>query len=280
RSLPEPTMPDFPIRGYEFYDYRHDVENTVFRNYQDNATRETGALSHLLFTSFGASSNNAVKNVKFENAKPAHYPLMVRKWGNDNDAGSVAYKTAVFKDRDGSIGKSPNSYVLIHDGVNNSIAVDPEACEIKPSWNAAVCSGDVGRMSFVNGRGLGFGTIARGAMAPEGDLPPVKLSRKGTEISVDVGTNVRAGTEIKATTERTSMDLHVLELDAGSWVILEIPGFTQAASGAQQDSLDALRKASVTSYYKGADALWVKLVSPGDDERGGHGGGERMQVSR
>ena len=46
-------------------------------------------------------------------------------------------------------------------------------------------------------------------------LPPVKLSRKGKEISIPVGTNVRANTEIKATTERTSMDLHVLELDAG-----------------------------------------------------------------
>jgi cell migration-inducing and hyaluronan-binding protein len=108
----------------------------------------------------------------------------------------------------------------------------------------------------------------------------VKLNFKSKEISIDVGTNVRANTEFKATTERPSMDLHVLELDAGNWVIVEIPGFTKAASGTPQDSLDALRKASVTSYYKGADALWVKLVSPGDDERGGHGGGERVQVSR
>ena len=45
----------FPIRGYEYYDYRHDVVNTTFRNYQDNATRKTGAISHLLYTSFGAS---------------------------------------------------------------------------------------------------------------------------------------------------------------------------------------------------------------------------------
>jgi cell migration-inducing and hyaluronan-binding protein len=204
---------------------------------------------------------------------------MERKWGNDNAAGSVAYKTAAFKDRDGSLGLGPNSYVVIHDGVNNSIAVDTEACEIKPTWNAAVCRGDAGRMSFVNGRGFGFGGISR-EPAPAGELPPVKLSRKGKEYSIAVGTNVRANTEIKATTERKSMDLHVNELEAGNWVILEIPGFTTAASGAPQDSLDALRKASVTSYYKGADALWVKLVSPGDDERSGHGGGERMQVSR
>ena len=64
RTFPKPTMPDFPIRGYEYYDYRHDVVNTTFRNYEDNATRKTGAISHLLYTSFGASSNNAIENAE------------------------------------------------------------------------------------------------------------------------------------------------------------------------------------------------------------------------
>ncbi len=279
RTFPKPTMPDFPIRGYEFYDYRHDVVNTTFENYQDNATRKTGAISHLLYTSFGASSNNAVEKVKFINAKPVYYPPMEKKWGSDNNAGSAAYKTAVFTDRDGSLGLGPNSFVVIHDGVNDSIAVDTEACEIKPTWNAALCRGDVGRMSFVNGRGLGFDQIS-GGLGAGAPLPPVILSRKGKEISIPVGTNVRAGTEFKATTERTSMDLHLIELDAGSWVIVDIPGFTKAASGTSVDSLDALRKASVTSYYKAPDALWVKLVSPGDSGRGGHSGGVSLQVSR
>ena len=108
----------------------------------------------------------------------------------------------------------------------------------------------------------------------------MKLSHKGKEFLVDVGTNVRAGMEIKATTERTSLDLNVIELDAGSWVILELPGFTTAASGTQVGSLDALRKADATSYYKAADALWVKLVSPGDHGRGGPAGGVSLQVSR
>ncbi len=268
RSFPKPTMPDFPIRGYEYYDYRHDVVNTTFRNYQDNATRKSGAISHLLYTSFGASSNNAVENVKFIDAKPVYYPPMEKKWGNDNNAGSMAYKTAVFRDRDGSLGGGPNSFVVINDGVNDSIAVDAEDCQIKPSWNAALCKGDVGRMSFSNGHGLGFGTISRADPA-EAALPPVILSRKGVkDISIPVGTNVRSGIEFKATTERTTMDLNVIELDAGSWVIVEIPGFTKAASGTPQASLDALRKASSTSYYKAGDALWVKLVSTGDNSRG------------
>src|SRR6185436_377669 len=45
RSLPEPQIPDFPIRAYEFYDYQHELVNDTFVNYQDNATRKTGAIS-------------------------------------------------------------------------------------------------------------------------------------------------------------------------------------------------------------------------------------------
>ena len=54
---------------------------------------------------------------------------------------------------------------------------------------------------------LALARSARGDGAGRTALPPVILSRKGKEISIPVGTNVRAGTEFKATTERTSMDL-------------------------------------------------------------------------
>ena len=74
-------LPDFPIRGYEYYDYRHDVVNVTFVNFEDNATRKTGAISYLLYTSFGVSSNNAVERVKFVNAKPVYFPPMERKVG-------------------------------------------------------------------------------------------------------------------------------------------------------------------------------------------------------
>ena len=281
RTFPKPTMPDFPIRGYEFYDYRHDVMNTTFRNYEDNATRKTGAISHLLYTSFGASSNNAVENVKFENAKPVFYPPMERRWGNDNNAGSLAYKSAVFRDRDGSLGRGSNAFVVIHDGVNDSIAVDTDTCEIKPSWNAALCTGDVGRMSFVNGKGLGFDVISTvGGFGIDANAPPVILSRAGQEITIPVGTNVRAGIEFKATTERSELALHLIELEKDEWVIVEIPGFTSADSGTSVNSVDALRASADTAYYKASNSLWVKLVSPGDSGLGGHGGGVTVYVSR
>ena len=81
-------------------------------------------------------------------------------------------------------------------------------------------------------------------------------------------------------TERTSLALTLNELDRGSWVIFELPGFTTAASGAPQDSLDALRNATDTSYYKGKDSLWVKIVSNGDPGNGAPGSGTSLQVSR
>ena len=77
------------------------------------------------------------------------------------------------------------------------------------------------------------------------------------------------------------MALSVTELDKGSWVIFQLPGFTTAASGTQQNSLDALRTASDTSYFKDQNSLWVKLVSSGDPGGGApNAGATSLQVSR
>ncbi len=299
------------------------VVNDTFVNFQDNATRKTGAISYLLYTSFGMSSNNIVQRAKFVNAKPVYFPPMEFKWSND-DYGNGSYQTSVFNDKDGSVSGVPNSYILINDA-NDEIAID-DACEIKPAWNAAVCKGDVGRMTVAapaagGGRGGpgGFGAgggrggapagagaggrggaaVAGGSGAGRGGVlvgprngvlgapppagPPIVLSRNGKDLRVTGETNVRAGSEIKVTTERPSLALSVKELDKGSWVIFQLPGFTTAASGTEQSSLDALRKASATSYYKGDGSLWVKLVSSGDvlgTPESGPSGGASLQVNR
>ncbi|MGH9738042.1 MAG: hypothetical protein ACRD4X_05585, partial [Candidatus Acidiferrales bacterium] len=323
RSLPEPEVPDFPIRGYEFYDYRHQLDHVTFVNFRDNATRKTGAISYLLYTSFGMSSNNTVQHAKFINAKPVYFPPMEHKWSND-DYGNGSYKTAVFHDVDGSVSGVPDSYILINDK-NDGIAID-KACEIKPTWNAAVCKGDVGRLTVGGpgpgpggggglrgfggapgagpgrgapagpspGAGLRLASVRSGPGAPAGrpgvpadrpsgpPQPPVILSRNGKEVTMTGATNIRAGTEIKVTTERPSVVLRLSELDRGSWVIFDLPGFATAASATPQDSLEALRKASATSYYKGKDALWVKVVSNGEGARisSPFAGGTSVQVSR
>jgi cell migration-inducing and hyaluronan-binding protein len=101
----------------------------------------------------------------------------------------------------------------------------------------------------------------------------VVLSRNGKDFTADGETNVLAGSEYKVTTERPTLNINVKELDAGSWVMFELPGFTAAKAGTEQSSLDALRKASETSYYRSKDALWVKIVSTGDILGSGPGKG-------
>src|SRR6187551_1133129 len=151
RSLPKRLIPDFPIHAYEYYDYRHDVVNTTFVNFQDNKQRGSGALSWLLFTGAGVTTENTVKSAKYINAKPVYFPKIDPRFDSDNRSGS-AYRTAAIHDLDGSTTGIPDSYVLIHDGENDSVATD-DTCKIQPTWNASVCAGDIGRLQFSIRRG-------------------------------------------------------------------------------------------------------------------------------
>jgi hypothetical protein len=289
RSLPKPSIPDFPIRGYEYYDYRDDVVNTTFVNFQDNKVRKTGALSFLLFTSAGLSTGSSISGAKFVNAKPVYFPKFDTRFDNDNRGGN-AYRTLSFRDLDGSVTGIPDSHVMLHDGENDSVVTD-DTCKIEPTWNASVCKGDVGRLNLSDARGelpravdlesrtarfallssIGGGNAAntplvqaqRAALfsrrAPQ---EPIALVRNGKEfkISGDQST-VKAGTEIQVKTERPEVTLSLAEMDQGSWVIFELPGFAHAASGTELGSLNALRQANDTSWFRDGDALWVKLVA-------------------
>jgi cell migration-inducing and hyaluronan-binding protein len=254
-----------------------------------------------------------------------YFPPIDNRWSND-DYGNTIYKTSVFNDKDGTITGVAKSYIINVTGIDAD-----EACEARPTWNAVVCTGDIGRMNVGGGGGpLGFGAFgggggpgaggppaagpARGgapgaagaaagaprppatpvvyAIAPGGgrirgtppSVLPVVLSRNGKQFTAEGETNVRAGTEYKVTTERASLNINVKELDAGSWVMFELPGFTKASAGTEQASLDALRKAGETAWFKDKDSLWVKVVSNGDGARGpiggGPGAGTSVQVSR
>jgi cell migration-inducing and hyaluronan-binding protein len=304
RSLPKRLIPDYPIHGYEYYDYRHDVVNTTFVNFQDNQQRGSGALTWLLFTGAGVTTENTVTGATFVNAKPVYFPKIDPRFDSDNRSGS-AYRTLAIHDLDGSTTGIPDSYVLIHDGENDSVATD-DSCEIHPTWNASVCAGDIGRMQFsirrpgpTRGAGLALrdvavrsaapaparaGGPARGAAAgPGAGAPraggagpgaraggaggaaqqPITLSRNGKDFNITTNSStVRAGTEIRVKTERPEVAISLSEMAKDSWVVFELPGFANATSGKQQGSIDALRKATETSYFKAPDAVWVKLVIP------------------
>jgi cell migration-inducing and hyaluronan-binding protein len=178
---------------------------------------------------------------------------------------------------------------MLHDGEHDSVVTD-NSCEIHPAWNASVCTGDIGRLNLSDSRGWLPGAVdlesrtARFALlaslgpdAPDTPLAraqraalfsrrapqaPIALVRNGKEfkISGDQST-VKAGTEIQVKTERPQVTLSLAEMDAGSWVIFELPGFANATSGTKQSTLDALRQANETSWFRDGETLWVKLVA-------------------
>jgi len=281
RSLPKPKIPDFPIRGYEYYDHRDEVVDTTFVNYQDNDLRKTGALSWLLFTSAAVTTESTIEGAEFVNAKPVYFPNIDPRFDNDN-RGGVAYRTAVIHDLDGSVGGRGDAYILIHDGENDSVATDSDACEIQPSWNAAVCTGDVGRLFFRAGTfpspapepgalrgGFGFGYVRPSAppagatrVAPPAPQAPIVLVRNGKQFPVSGNqSTVRAGIEMRVLTERDEVTLSVAELNEGAWVMFELPGFAKAAAGTKASSMEELRQAEETAWFQDGDTMWVKLVA-------------------
>jgi len=268
RSMPN-DIPDFPIRGYEYYDMRHDVVNTTFVNFQPNDTRDASALSYLMYTSFGMSTENAIEGAKFVNAKPVSFPQVVRRWASDFGRGN-SWRGATIHDKDGSVSGVRNAYIVL----DNGIASDEQACEIKPDWNAAVCRGDFGYFNL--GGNMGFGS--------EPIADPIMLSRNGRRWEYTGQTTVRSGAEVRVETARDALSLSLTEMDNGSSVIFELPGFTNAAAGTQQSSLAALREASDTSYFKDDKGLWVKLVASNTGAAAGPARGPAaptgLQVSR
>jgi cell migration-inducing and hyaluronan-binding protein len=135
--------------------------------------------------------------------------------------------------------------------IDNGIASDEDACEIKASWNAAICDGDIGRFSIAgNFSGFEAGPIT----------DPIILQRKGRRFEYTGETTIGSGAEVRVETGRTSLSLSLTEMDDGSSVILELPGFTTATGGMEKSSLAELREAGETSWFSEDGKLWAKLV--------------------
>ena len=284
RSQPNENA-DYPIRGYEYYDFGHSLVNDTFVNFQDNKTREAGAISYLLYSNFPISTHNSVEHLTFKNAKPVDFPRIEPRWAFETGA-EIGYTGAVFVDKDGSIGGKPGSYVVI----DNGIASDDKTCKIEKSWGAAICTGVFGRLSLRASDGKPPPAGQRFARTSGGS--PITLTRNGRAFTTggaagfggagNGNTTVPSGAEIKAETESSALDLGLTEMNKGSFVIFDLPGFTTASAGAKLDSLDALRHAGDTSYYSDGHDLWVKLVvannSSGEAPR--VAGGATIRVSK
>ncbi len=301
RSLPKRLIPDFPIRGYQYYDYRVDVANTTFVNYQDNKQRGAGALSWLLFTSSGVTTENTIKAAKYVNAKPVYFPKIDTRFDNDN-RGGVAYRTLAIHDLDGTTTGMGNSCILLNDGENDSVATD-STCKIQPTWNASICTGDVGRLSMAGGGGAragGAGAPRAGGAGPGGPGGPARgccrrswcrcASRRRSwpgcgrwrcrrcccpaahrpqpqwQGLQDHGnqSTLRAGTEILVKTERPTVSFSLREMNQGLMGDLPAAGVQHRGNGNGANQPGCAARGNTTSYYKGDGSLWVKVVVPAD----------------
>ena len=134
--------------------------------------------------------------------------------------------------------------------------------------------------------GPGGPGAAKGAAPGRGAPNPIVLSRNGRKLNFTGDLTVLAGTEVRAESEAPTLTIRVNEMDPGSWMIVELPGYNNAASGAAVSSLDALRGATSNSYFKGNGSLWVKVVANGGGMTQGTAAGRgglapsSIQVSR
>jgi cell migration-inducing and hyaluronan-binding protein len=171
RSLPRADA-DYPVRGYEYYDFIHQVENTKFVNYQDNETRKSGALSYLLFSSFPVSSDNSVEKITLENAKPVYFPPRDCRWSFSGECGSLSgYNRAGIHDKDGSLTGVPDAYVLNNNTGTSYTQINDKDCKLEPTWGAAVCKAEWTRAAGYAGRGNGGRGGGAGAAGGRGGAP-------------------------------------------------------------------------------------------------------------
>jgi cell migration-inducing and hyaluronan-binding protein len=266
------------------------------------------------------STENTIKGAKYVNAKPVYFPNIDTRFDNDNRGGGAWQRLAIH-DLDGTTTGMGDSFVLLYDGENNSVAAD-STCKVQKSWNAVLCKGDVGAVNFggaggpgggargfgggagaprAGGAGPGAPAAAGAARAPGSDptsgpsiggpvagaagaaagaaaparggafggafggggtpQPPIVLTRGKEEIKLrGNGATIKSGSEVAVKTERPEFSISLSEMEMGSWVVFQLPGFSKAADAKEAGSLDALRKAGETSFFKDNDSLWVKVV--------------------
>src|SRR5690606_40136421 len=109
--------------------------------------------------------------------------------------------------------------------------------------------GDIGRFSIAGDfSGFQTGPITN----------PIILQRNGKRFEYVGETTIGSGAELRVETSRETLSLSLTEMDDGSWVILEFPGYNTADGGTQVSSREPLRKASQTSGYRENGTLWAK----------------------
>jgi len=265
RSLPRYWEPEFPIRGYQFYDGRVGARNTTFVNFTPNAQRQASGLGVLLEDAFQLNPKNFATNLRFgEETNEVYMPDPVV--GKDGDA------SAVFQDTDGSVTGTAGRMVV----ANNPFLLN-DTCQYRSAWNTHVCGADYATLAVGTGTGN------------PNDIKPVKLIRTDgvtqTLMGCCDGSTTADSTvfsnksyEVDYNGDTTPQRLRfVLMRGSGKWVNLSVnypvtPKVTkygcdvasaQWCGNGKATSLDNLRSKDRSSYYYDAQnkKLHLKLYA-------------------
>jgi len=153
RHLPREWDADYTIRGYEFYDGTVYVKDSVFAGFVPNAMRQAAAISYLDFTDFATSAANWASGLEF--APGVNRVYLHSRDGAPGD-GEDGYRTAVFRDLDGSLTGKPGRWVTV-----NTPFLGGEGCSTVEAWNALVCDGPFVNLTLdvVAGPASGVGPV-------------------------------------------------------------------------------------------------------------------------
>ncbi len=183
RSAPRPWEPDFPIRGFEFYDGRVGVERTTFVNFQPwtapgGANREQSALGYKLDNDFSIDPANFANALTFVNAKQLYLPTP--SGAHDGEL------SAAFLDADGSVTGTAGRRVMVRNPFLFGLG-----CALQSAWNAELCNGD-------------YATLLVGAPGSRASLRPLTVTRGDGQVQTLTASTEDGGAENAATSVLTN----------------------------------------------------------------------------
>jgi cell migration-inducing and hyaluronan-binding protein len=270
RSLPQPWEPDFPVRGFEFYDGRVGVERTTFANFlpyrsRSGEQRQQSAVGYLLDDDFSIHARNFTRSLRFVRAKRAY--LEPPEVGHDGDV------SAVFLDADGSLtGRAGRTLTTRNPFLYGS------DCRAREEFNAMECSGDYGSL-IVGAPGRRDAVRPVRITRPDGREQVLMASGGGDSATSTILTGSTYRVDFAGGTPRRTRYVLYNARDRAVTVTVPIaPGFRVLRYGcdvadarswcfgarSSRAALDASARASYF-YDSAAQLLYLRLVSTGTD---------------
>ena len=261
RSLPRPFAPDFPIRGFEYYDGKVGAESSFFTRFEPNARREASALSTFEFTAFPMSPESYAQGLSFAENTKRVYMAPVPDDPSENPADG--YRSTVFRDIDGSVTGTRERFVTYD---NRFLVTDN--CQERSDWNMWVCDEAYARLSISTEGERGTVTLRRGGAAhvmygvggsPADSFVTNILPERTYDLELAGGTPRRFSVTLQ---EGSGRSVTVRVPYAGQPKVTRFGQEMEAYS-----SVGALSSSAASGYAYSGGTLHLKLVAESEFER-------------